>query len=190
MPPNCEFHIDDAQLDWTWPENHFGYIHIRDLYGSISDWSALYKQAFIHLKPGGWFEDQEFDIRCHSDVVGEDPNHVYTQWNDIFSEAGETLGKTFKIGMGSRMIDHMEDAGFVNCVQRRVRIPIGSWASDPKLKEIGDLVYLFVRQSIEGFALFLLTQVMGWKYEECHVLIAKMMNALKQYRRLHPYYEV
>lgn len=189
MPPNCEFHIDDAQLDWTWT-TPFDYIHIRDLYGSISDWPALYKQAFHHLKPGGWFEDQELDIRGHSDVVGDDPDHIYNQWNDIFGEAGETMGKTFRIGTGSRMIDYMEDAGFVNCVQKRVRIPTGSWASDPKLKEVGDLVYLFVRQSIEGFALYLLTQVMGWKYEECTVLIAKMMTAIKQYRRLHPYYEL
>jgi methyltransferase family protein len=182
--------MDDAQLDWTWPENHFDYIHVRDLYGSIGDWPALYKKAFTHVKPGGWFEDQEFDIRCHSDVVGDDPDHIYNKWNDIFLDSGEKLGKTFKIGMGTRMRDYLAEAGFVNCVERRVRIPIGSWSSDPKLKEVGGYVYLFVSQSVEGFALFLLTQIMGWKLEECQALIAKMMYAVKQYRKFRPYYEV
>ncbi|MBE3047013.1 hypothetical protein IMZ48_31705, partial [Candidatus Bathyarchaeota archaeon] len=121
--------------------------------------------------------------------VGDDPNHVYNQWNDIFQEAGEKLGKTFKIGRDDRMKDYMEDAGFVNCVQRRVRIPIGSWARDQTLKDVGDLSFLFIRQSIEGFALYLLTQVMGWRLEECQVLIAKMMNAVKQFKKFHPYYE-
>ena len=189
VPPNCEFQIDDAQLEWTWEENYFDYIHIRDLYGSIGDWRALYRQAFDHLKPGGWFEDQELDIRAHSDVIAGDPDHILTQWNDTFQEAGERLGKTFKIGIGTRMVDYMHEAGFVNIVQRRVRIPIGSWASDPKLKEIGDCTYLFIRESIEGFALFLLTQIMGWKFEECQVFIAKTMNAIKQHRIIHPYYE-
>lgn len=140
------------------------------------------------MKPGGFFEDQELDIRCHSDVVDDD--HVFNQWNEIFQEAGEKFGKTFKIGIGNRMLEHMEEAGFVNCVQRRFRIPIGSWGKDPKLKEVGDYVYLFCSQSVEGFALYLLTQIMGWKYEECQVLIAKMMAAVKKYRTLHPYYEV
>jgi hypothetical protein len=190
VPPNCEFQMDDAQLEWTWPEAHFDYIHVRDLYGSIGDWPALYKTAFRHVRPGGWFEDQEFDIRCHSDVVGGDPTHIYNRWNDTFLEAGEKLGKTFKIGMGTRMRDYLADAGFVNCVERRVRLPIGGWSSDPKLREVGELVYMFISQSVEGFALFLLTQVMGWKYEECQAMIAMMMRAIKNYRKFRPYYEV
>ena len=190
VPPNCEFVIDDAQLAWTWPENHFDYIHIRDLYGSIGDWTALYKQAYHHLKPGAWFEDQELDILCRSDVVGDDPEHIYNKWDNIFIDAGKVVGKTFHIGSGCQMIEHMEAAGFVNCVQRKHRIPIGTWASDPKLKDAGELVYHFLGQSIDGFAIFMLTQVMGWRLEECQVLVTQAMNAIKQYRKLHPYYEM
>ncbi|SPO06363.1 related to methyltransferase [Cephalotrichum gorgonifer] len=189
VPPNCEFVVDDAQLDWTWPENHFDYIHLRDLYGGISDWGALYKRAYAHLKPGGWFEDQEFDIRCHSDVVGHDPDHIYNRWNDIFAESGERLGKTLKIGRDSRMRDYMAEAGFVNCTERKFRLPINGWCRDKKLKEIGMFVHMFVDQSLEGFALFLLTKIMGWKYEECQVLVAQMRAAVKD-TRLQPYYEV
>ncbi|PKS08428.1 hypothetical protein jhhlp_005139 [Lomentospora prolificans] len=187
-PPNCEFQMDDAQLDWTWPADHFDYIHIRDLYGSIDDWSTLYKRAYHHLKPGGWFEDLELDIRAHSDVV-TDPEHIYHQWNRVFQEAGEKMGRTFKIAIGSRMHDLMEEAGFVDITERKFRLPIGDWCLDPKLKEIGQFVHAFIEGGIEGFAVYLLTQVMSWKYEEAQVFIARMRQAVRN-KRLNPYYEV
>ncbi|KAJ4168421.1 hypothetical protein NW754_010332 [Fusarium falciforme] len=112
-----------AQLDWTWPTDHFDYIHIRDLYGSIDDWSALYAKAFRHLKPGGWFEDLELDIRAHSDVV-TDPQHIYHRWNAVFQDAGEKMGKTFKIAIGSRMRDLMDETGFVDVSERKFRLPM------------------------------------------------------------------
>ena len=188
VPPNCEFALDDAQLPWTWPADHFDYIHIRDLYGSIGDWSDLYSKAFRHLKPDGWFEDLELDIRAHSDVV-TDPEHIFHRWNRVFQEAGEKIGKTFKIGIGSRMHDLMDEAGFVDVTEKKFRIPMSGWPLDPKLKEIGQYVQLFVDGGLEGFGLYLLTQIMGWKYEECQVFIAKMRKALRD-KSLNPYYEL
>lgn len=190
VPPNVQFQIDDIQLEWTWEKEIFDYIHIRDLYGSISDWPALYKKAYDHLKPGGWFEDHEADIRTHSDVVGDDPDHIYNRWNRTFLDSGEKQGKTLKIGIGSRMKNYIVDAGFVNVVERRIRIPIGPWCKDKKLKQIGRYLYAFIDQSLEGFALFLLTKILDWKYEECQVFIAQMRDAIKNYRNLHPYLEM
>ena len=187
IPPNCEFFIDDARLEWTWPSNHFDYVHIRDLYGSIDDWSALYQKAFHHLKPGGWFEDLELDIRAHSDVV-TDANHIFHRWNDVFQEAGEKMGKTFKIGIGSRMRDLMDETGFVRVTERKFRLPMSSWPLDPKLKQIGQFVQMFVDGGLEGFALYLLTQVMNWQYEDCQLFIAEMRKALRN-KKLNPYYE-
>jgi hypothetical protein len=46
VPPNVKFELDDAQLEWTYPENDFDFIHIRCLYGSIADWTKLYGQVF------------------------------------------------------------------------------------------------------------------------------------------------
>ncbi|PNP61702.1 hypothetical protein FNYG_13563 [Fusarium nygamai] len=187
VPPNCEFYIDDAQLEWTWPADYFDYIHIRDLYGSIDDWFALYKRAYRHLKPGGWFEDLELDIRAHSDVI-TDPEHIFNRWNRVFQEAGEKMGKTFKIAIGSRMRDFMDDVGFVDVTERKFRLPMSAWGLDPKLKEIGQFVQTFVDGGLEGFGLYLLTQVMGWEYEECQVFIAEMRQALRN-KKNNPYYE-
>ncbi|KAG5757040.1 hypothetical protein H9Q70_000314 [Fusarium xylarioides] len=37
VPPNVKFVIEDCLLDWTWPEDHFDFIHIRAMYGSVPD---------------------------------------------------------------------------------------------------------------------------------------------------------
>jgi len=46
VPPNCRFELDDAQLEWTYAEDTYDYIHVRALHGGISDWAALYNEAF------------------------------------------------------------------------------------------------------------------------------------------------
>jgi hypothetical protein len=35
VPPNVHFQIDDCLLDWTWPQDHFDFVHIRMLYGEL-----------------------------------------------------------------------------------------------------------------------------------------------------------
>lgn len=44
--PNCQFEIDDITSPWTYPKDHFDFIHIRTLYGSVGDWPGLYKQIY------------------------------------------------------------------------------------------------------------------------------------------------
>ena len=53
IPPNCSFHIEDAQLDWTYASASFDFVHIRAMHGSIGDWPKLYRQAHDALVPGG-----------------------------------------------------------------------------------------------------------------------------------------
>ncbi|PKS11129.1 hypothetical protein jhhlp_002890 [Lomentospora prolificans] len=66
------------------------------------------------------------------------------------------------------MKDHMVDAGFVHYTEHKSRLPMGAWCRDRKLKG-GQFFISFVDQSLEGFALYLLTQVMRWNFEECRV---------------------
>lgn len=59
IPPNLKFELEDATQPWTFPENHFDYIHIRYLFGSIPDWTALLKEAYRACKPGGYVQSFE-----------------------------------------------------------------------------------------------------------------------------------
>jgi hypothetical protein len=47
VPSNIKFEIDDVDDDWTFPEDHFDYIHERLLIsGSIKDHQRFFHQAF------------------------------------------------------------------------------------------------------------------------------------------------
>lgn len=46
-----------------------------------------------------------------------------------------------------------------------------------------------MEQSLEGFALFLLKEIMGWEYTEVQVFVATMRKAIRD-PKLRPYYIV
>lgn len=45
VPPNLQFEIDDACSEWVYTKESFDFIHIRGMYGSVSDWPALYEEV-------------------------------------------------------------------------------------------------------------------------------------------------
>lgn len=66
VPPNCQFYIDDVESPWIFKQP-FDYIHGRSLGGVIGDWKKFHAEAFKHIKPGGWFEIQDFEGFIFSD---------------------------------------------------------------------------------------------------------------------------
>jgi hypothetical protein len=57
--------------------------------------------------------------------------------------------------------------------------PIGPWPKDKRLKEIGAYNRLGWEDGIEGWAMFLFTNYLGWRPEEIQVLIAKIRAELR-----------
>ncbi|GKT95387.1 methyltransferase domain-containing protein [Colletotrichum tofieldiae] len=68
----------------------------------------------------------------------------------------------------------MEEAGFVDVVEMKFKLPIHGWPKDPRLQQAGLLIQLALEESIEGFGTFLLTQVLGWSQPEVMILTAQM----------------
>jgi SAM-dependent methyltransferase len=174
VPSNCKFEIDDCLQDWTWPKDHFDYVHIRCMYGSIPDWEALYRKAFAHLKPGGWLEDLEMDLKVQSDHVDIPADHVFNKWAELFYSAGDKIGRSFAVANNHFMRDLMIKVGFVDVVEKQVKVPLHGWPEDPHQRQMGYLGQLGLDQSLEGFGTFIMTQVHGWKPEEAMVMVAKM----------------
>lgn len=181
VPPNCTFQIDDAQQDWTFKPDYFDFIHIRHLYGGIDNWGKLYQQAFAHLKPGGWFESVEVDIETRSENpnVTNDPDHIFKKWCQLFWEAGDKVGRTFRIARDGQMEKYMAEAGFVDVVHKQWKVPFGGWPSDPFLKKVGFYNGAFIDRSLDGFAVFPIGQILGWSFEEVTVLVSNMRLALQ-----------
>lgn len=59
------------------------------------------------------------------------------------------------------MREEIEDAGFVNIVERIFKTPMGGWPADPKLRELGQWAELGFDVGLEGYAMSTLSRVMG-----------------------------
>lgn len=187
VPINVKFMIDDCLQDWTWPENHFDLIHIRCMYGCIPDYDELYKKAFHHLKPGAWVQVQEADVLIESDHVEIPEDHIFRTWAKLIREAGAKLGTSFEIALGHNMKEAIERAGFVDVVEKRIKVPLHGWPKDPHLQQMGYLAQEALNQSLDGFGLYLFTDVLGWSREETIVLTAKMRNEMRKVSN-YPYF--
>ncbi|GKU19145.1 unnamed protein product [Fusarium langsethiae] len=191
VPPNCIFQIDDVQLDWTFEPNDFDFIHLRYLYGAIADWQKLFHQAYTHVRPGCWVESLEIDIETRSEnlEVQNDKIHVFRKWYRLFFECGRKTGRTFEIARDGRQEEYMQEAGFTDLVSKSWKFPIGGWTQDKKLKQVGLYNGAFIDQSIDGFAVFPIGEILGWPVEEVTALVNEMRKAFKDPKAL-PYFVV
>lgn len=191
VPPNCIFQVDNAQLDWTFEPNDFDFIHLRYLYGAIDDWGKLFRQAYTHVRPGGWAESLEIDIETRSEnpEVQSDKNHVFRKWYQLFFECGRKTGRTFEIARDGRQEQYMRKAGFTDLVSKSWKVPIGGWPQDNKLKQVGFYNGAFIDQSIDGFAIFPIGEILGWSFDEVTVLVSEMKKAFREPRSM-PYFVV
>ena len=159
QPPNCEFEVDDCTSAWVYPDDHFDFVHIRGLFGSIGDWPALYGDIFKHTKPGGYLEQVEFSVVNRSQDDRLAGNSTLQRWSHYGMEIGKRTGKAFNVA--ETMAGAIEAAGFVHVVEKRFKWPVGPWSSDARMKEIGRWNLLNWEQGMEGWALASYTRVLG-----------------------------
>ena len=110
------------------------------------------------LKPGGWIQHLDLSIEMKSDDGSITDDHIMARWSKVFLEAGEKMGRTFRIFNYAK--EYISNAGFIDVKETKYKIPIGGWSSDPKMKQVGRYNLLQFTQGVEGFALFLLKDVM------------------------------
>ncbi|KAF3386801.1 Secondary metabolism regulator LAE1 [Penicillium rolfsii] len=188
VPPNCLFEVDDIQKEWTWREP-FDLIHIRQLLGSFTPegWTALYQQCFENLAPGGWIEQIEFDVRVRSDDGSLPADSVLAGWGDNFIGCAERAGRS--LTTQETMRASIEAAGFVDVHERLYKVPMGPWAKDKLLKEIGLLNLQHWTAGLEGYAMWLLTKFGAptpWTKEEVELYLVNVRKELKD-SRIHAY---
>ena len=150
MPPNVRFEIEDATLPWTFPESTFDFIHMRYLFGSVGDWSALFREAFSACAPGGWVESLEVEVDYVSDDGTVKPDSAMAMWGRMCREAGPKMGRPFTILRDRLQRKGMEEAGFTNIHEVDRKVPMGGWPLDPKLAEVGRFVQLGFENDLEG----------------------------------------
>ncbi|KAK1752874.1 S-adenosyl-L-methionine-dependent methyltransferase [Echria macrotheca] len=186
VPANLKFEIDDATQPWTYPDNTFDFVHTRFLFGAIADWSALFQQAFRCTAPGGWLETVEGDLRlqCDDGTVNAEP--ALNKWSELFEEAGRKSGRSMKVVADGLQRRAMETAGYVNIKSQVFKLPMGGWALDPKLAEVGRLVRAALENDMEGYTYMLWHSVLAWPAEEYQPFLVNLKKAVRN-RSVHSY---
>ncbi|KAF4998523.1 hypothetical protein FDECE_11764 [Fusarium decemcellulare] len=190
IPPNLKFEIDDCMQEWTFEPDSFDFVHMRFLYGSIKDWSFLIKQAYKACKPGGWTESLEASAMMESDDGTVTKSSAMAEWGRFFIEGGKKMGQTFTILEDDLQRKYMEEAGFINIHIDNRKVPISGWPQDPRKKEIGQFVHAALEQDLEGYILYMASQLLGWTMDEVRVYCAQLRRELRNTKRYHPYYWV
>ncbi|KMP02853.1 hypothetical protein CIRG_02545 [Coccidioides immitis RMSCC 2394] len=186
VPPNLSFEIDDCCDEWLYALESFDFIHVRGLYGSVSDWDEFYVRAINHLKPGGYIEQAELSVNAKSDDHSTDGT-VMEEWARAFFDAGDALCKSF------RTVDEAKSkiiaAGFEDVTEHRFKCPIGEWPENPRLKELGKVMRLYLEEGVEDCSARLLPEVLMWSTEQVKDIQDRMRKALRD-NAIHSYCEI
>ncbi|EFX02118.1 methyltransferase type 11 [Grosmannia clavigera kw1407] len=189
VPPNAKFEIDDATQPWTWPDNAFDFVHIRFLVGAISDWDALFSQAYRCCEPGGWFESCELRPEHQSDNGTDKNSPIFTEFWQLFETGMSKLGRNFSVVKDGTQHRAMKKAGFKNIVDKTYKLPLGKWPADTKLAEIGQFALTALLEDLEGYTTFLWNKVLEKGEKEFQIFLMEMRKALKD-KNLHTYFTV
>lgn len=186
VPPNVKFEVDDAEMEWTFPENHFDLVHTRIMNAFLQNWERFFEQSFKHLRPGGWVECQELSVDVKSDDNSLPEDGYIRNWCLNEEEAWKKIGLSVVL-TGEQLRSWMEKAGFVNVTIRNFKIPIGQWPADPLLRETGAFQLVAMLEGLQGLTIGPWVRHLGWVEEEVEVFIAKVRSEWRS-KKVHSYF--
>ncbi|KAI5820722.1 S-adenosyl-L-methionine-dependent methyltransferase [Pyronema omphalodes] len=136
VPKNLTFVVHDVERRWTFGENKFDFIHIRNLAQGISNWKYVISRAYAALKPGGFIELSELETTANCDDNGGLPdNDEIKIFMDKLNSALLKLGRS--PATKESMINHLMTTDFINVEATTFKHPFGPWSKDEKLKKVG-----------------------------------------------------
>ena len=99
-------------------------------------------------------------------------------------DAGNAAGRPFTLPLKYKT--YLEDAGFVDVVERQLKWPLNTWPKDKHYKEIGAWTQENLHSGIEGILVALFTRYLGWTQDKVTLAALKFRTALKD-RNTHGY---
>lgn len=193
VPVNCTFEVDDAEDEWLFNEP-FQYIHARAVMSCFTSPKRVMRSAFEALAPGGYLEFQD-PVMPLKYAIPPPENSSLKQWSELGVEAS-IVGKR-PWNNAQNYAQWMRDVGFVDVVEEKFFEPVGPWAEGDS-DEAKDLRKRGARQvenmllGLEGMTIKGLARL-GWKPNECRVLVAKAREELVNIKPdgpLRPYIDV
>ncbi|KAG6162980.1 hypothetical protein E4U51_006052 [Claviceps purpurea] len=184
VPPNLRFEIDDATLEWTWDENHFNFIHARYIFCGIQDWTTLFQEAYKCCAPGGWVQSDEIRVDLRSDDGSTELEPILASYGDLFREGGRVMNRNFFVQEIQQQA--FDEAGFVEKRAVQYKLPIGPWAKDPKLAEVGRFARAAMENDLQGYTQMLWHNILQRPADEYQVWLANVRKAIRN-PKVHSY---
>ncbi|KAK3346883.1 S-adenosyl-L-methionine-dependent methyltransferase [Lasiosphaeria hispida] len=176
VPPNVKFEVDDVESEWT-HSAPFDYIFCRYMFACILNWPKLVKNVYDNLAPGGWAEFQDFDLLYYSEDGSLTDDHHTLKWLKALLPLADKIGR--EPCPGPKQEKWVRDAGFREVTVQKFRFPLGPWAKDPLLKEVGMCNLAQVLEGLEAFSLRLFCDVGKWDEKEVLLLLSKVRKEVK-----------
>ncbi|KAI0476754.1 hypothetical protein F4859DRAFT_61041 [Xylaria cf. heliscus] len=182
VPQNVYWEIDDAELEWERPPNHYDLIHLRDMTGAFADWEDIYRSAFRCLKPGGWIEVLDFD-----DKKGLHDLFAYFEPESMLYKLAQDLQEASILSGRSRGVGHLEprllvNAGYVDVNLTEYSIPLKTQDGST-----GKFWLLSCLNGMEPTCMRLLTKYKGWSPDDvrlgCEMVGEEMMTLAQDPQR-------
>lgn len=184
VAPNCSFEIDDIEDTWTYRIDSFDFIHLRDPLYMVRDWPKLMRQAYEHIKPGGWCELASVYPRVMCDDGSMPDDSMFKFICDKFIEASYGMGAPLDSCL--RFAEYLRDAGFVDVVEHIFKMPSSPWPKDKRLKKIGALEMTNLVEGASAFGLRVFSHTYGWTREETELAMVGFRRDVKN-RNHHQY---
>jgi SAM-dependent methyltransferase len=183
VPSNCRFEIDDAEDDWLFPEP-FDYIHGRALITCFKSHHTVFQHAFKSLRSGGYLEMQDADLPLR--FIDDSGNGTALEtWAQRIMDGGAALGKDFT--RVRRFKEMFEEIGFVDVVETRTPLPIGTWAQGKVMKTLGEWMRIDMMVGLEAMSMAIMTRGLGMTPEEVEADLVKIKAEIES-NKLHAYF--
>ncbi|SCO31570.1 related to methyltransferase [Fusarium fujikuroi] len=169
VPPNVNFYVEDSSEPWDYSQP-FDYIHTRVTSGCWASFKEqIADQAFQTLKPGGWFESQEYDAVIMSDDETLPPDGPLATWFREINKASELMGRPTNVA-----------------AHRIFKMPMNGWPEDERLKELGRMWERNFLMGLSGFSFTLFNRVYERTPAQIEVALVDVRRELID-TRIHAY---
>lgn len=201
IPGNVSFVVDDIEHEagWTYDENTFDYIHMRHTLHSVRDRIELFNRVYryaqppnltelqdcpltfyflvsSHLKPGGWFEIQEFHYIAGCDDNTCDGPYAWRDFIRYLKDGMANLGTDLHAIL--KASGELEQAGFESIQMKSYKCPVGPWAKKKKLQECGHILRDVILWGVNGLAKKPFREGLGWTNVQIEMFLVDVRKAI------------
>jgi hypothetical protein len=108
-------------------------------------------------------------------------------WGKYFFEAAEKFGTPADVP--AKLKTMMEEAGFVDIEEHIIKLPLGTWPKNKRLKNVGVFEMVNMQEGIEGLSMMAFTRALKWTPEAVQLFLMEVRTHVRE-RKSHCYYHL